>query len=69
MMKIIAIRESQVVVEKEGNKGFVYDFSLEERYEDQDINSILARGYWEEYKGQGPDKDELKRIHDLHVTK
>lgn len=68
-MKIAAMRESQALIQSETNKGFIYDFSLEERYEDQNINSILARGYWQEYKGEGPDEDELIRISRLPVTK
>jgi len=68
MIKVIAKRDTQFLIQIEKSTGFIYDAALEERYDNLNIDSILARGYWERWNKQ-PSKEELKRIQDLPITK
>ncbi len=68
-MKPIAIRGNQILIHEKQNIGFIYDIIKNTRTEELNIQSILARGYWHEYEGEGPSKEELERIKALPVIK
>ena len=48
-MRLVAERDTQLaIVHDDGETGFVYNMGEDQRFPDQNIHSILARGYWEE---------------------
>jgi len=49
MMQLVAERPgNQVLIQVTESTGFIYELGANKRGIDQDIQSILARGYWEE---------------------
>jgi hypothetical protein len=68
MPKLIAERDTQLaIVHDDDETGFIYNMGEEQRFPDQNIHSILARGYWEEPASDLP-SDELDRIANLPVA-
>lgn len=68
MPQLIAERSTQIAVLLDDQEnGFIYNMGDEQRFPNQNIHSILARGYWKE-----PVRDvseaELNRIASLPVV-
>jgi len=66
-MKLIAQRGNQLLIQLKKDRGFVYNNKTNERFEENNINSIIARGYWEEPTIKLT-KGQLKAIKELPVT-
>lgn len=68
MPQLVAERSTQIAVLLDDEEtGFIYNFGEDRRFPNQNIHSILARGYW-----QAPVRDlseaELNRIINLPVA-
>ena len=66
-MKLIAQRGNQLLIQTNKDRGFVYDKLSNERFEENNIHSIIARGYWEEPTIKMT-KGQLQAIKELPVT-
>ena len=66
-MELIAQRGNQLLIQIEKERGFVYDKDSNERFEENNIHSIIARGYWEEPTVKLT-KGQLKAIKELPIT-